>query len=328
MFDYDYHLEKLSLKYSESVPKDYDISKIQFTFDFIYLVFKRESSIEKAIEGVANEYGLKDDYLWDYLIENKYILNKVNENDILHQLKNYNTKSLKRILKKHVLKTSGKREQIERRIIENKLIGENYSLSSKSKIFYKNKRRRVNIFNKYLFDYYYFREFNEFYMDNYRKKEANIPIEFINQHINKSVKNKNHTRYVVNNHIMAGHFFEKENYREMLEHVLKIYCMNLNPVWKIDELNSHIGLDIDTYEELLFLKEKLSKNIIINTFYLVWDAFDFDRIIVSKYTAYRCLKDILNYKDYNKINKELHSHFYSNENLKIKKITQKTLFDF
>ena len=61
---------------------------------------------------------------------------------------------------------------------------------------------------------------------------------------------------------------------------------------------------------------------------MVWDSFNFDEIIVSKYDGYRCLKDILNFKDRYKINADLDKRFYSNENLKIKKITQKTLFDF
>ena len=40
------------------------------------------------------------------------------------------------------------------------------------------------------------------------------------------------------------------------------------------------------------------------------------------------LKDILNLKDFNKINSNLKEHFYNNKDLKIKKILQKTLFDF
>ena len=49
---------------------------------------------------------------------------------------------------------------------------------------------------------------------------------------------------------------------------------------------------------------------------------------MSKYEGYRILKDILNLKDYNKINHDLDSRFYENEDLKIKTIIQKTLFDF
>ena len=195
-------------------------------------------------------------------------------------------------------------------------------------MFYKNKKRRNRIYNQYLHDYYYFDEFNEFYMDNFRKKEENIPIEFINQHIAKSVEDKNHRTYIYNNHIMAMHFFSKENYRKMLEYVLKNYCMNLNPIWKIDNLSEHGGFPVETYDNLIFLQDKLSRNTVINTYYLVWDSFNFERIIVPKYDGYRCLKDILNLKDYHKIIDDLGRRFYSNEDLKIKRITQKTLFDF
>ena len=147
--------------------------------------------------------------------------------DISAQLNEYNTKTLKKILKSHGIKASGKREKIEKRIIDNKLIGNEYYLSSKSKVFYKNKKRRIRIFNQYLSNHYYFNEFNEFYMDNYRKKEANIPIEFINIHIRKAIDEKNHESYVLNNQVMAEHFFKKENNRKMLVHVLKNYCMNI-----------------------------------------------------------------------------------------------------
>ena len=328
MLDYIADFEKLSLKYSGDVPEDYDVSKIQYTFDFIYLVLKRSSTIGSALKGVANEYDLTEAYLKNYLIENKFILSNGDMEEFSKRLKSHNTKSLKKILKSHGLKTSGKRERIERRIFENNLLGDTYYLSSKSKIFYKNKKRRINIFNEYLADYYYFTEFNDFYMDNYRKKEAKIPVEFINLHINKSIEDKNHGNYLLNNHAMVEHFLKKEECRKMLEYVLKDFCMNLNPVWKTDELKEHIGIDIMTYESLIFLKEKLGKNIIINTFYLIWDSFDFDVIIVSKYDAYRCLKDILNFKDYNKINRKLTEKFYANDSLKIKRITQKTLFDF
>lgn len=328
MSDNNIYPEKYSLKYQNNVPENYNISKLQFTFNFIYLVLKRDASINEAIENVAKEYALSEEYLMDYLIENRYILNKVNMNSISKQLKKYNTKSLKKILKKHGIKTSGKRERIEKRILDNKLLGNNYYLSSKSKIFYRNKKRRIKIFNEYLSQYYYFDEYNEFYMDNFRKKEVNIPIEFINLHIDKSIEDKNHERFISNNEIMAKHFLEKGNYKKMLIHVLKNYSMDLNPIWKIDELKQHSGLDKGTYDYLLLLQKKLSKNIVINAYYPVWDSFDFDRIIVSKYDGYKYLKDILNFKDYNKINEALQNRFYLNDNLNIKKITQKTLFDF
>jgi hypothetical protein len=195
-------------------------------------------------------------------------------------------------------------------------------------VFYKNKRRRVNIFEEYLSDDYYFNEFNEFYMDNYRKKEANIPVEFIKLHINKAIEDKSHRNFIFNNHIMSEHYHTKENYRKMLEYVLKVYCMNLNPIWKLDQLKDHGGFSIETYNSLIMLQGALSRNIVINTYFLIWDSFDFEKIIVSKYDGYRYLKDILNHKDYRNIIKNLNNRFYENEDLKIKKITQKTLFDF
>lgn len=321
-------LEKFSLKYESGVPKDYDISEMEFTFDFIYLVFKRDSDIDRAIKGVANEYNLSENSLFHYLTENKYILDKNNRNEFSKQLKGYNTKSLKRILKKHGLKTSGKRSQIEQRIYENNILRTNYHLSSKSKIFYKNKKRRINIYNEYLYKHYYFNEFNEFYMDNFRKKEAKIPIEFIKMHIKKSILDKNHENYISNNQIMVEHLFLKKNYKLMLEHVLKCFCMNLNPIWKISNFNGHVGVTLDTYEDLMFLNEEIGKNRIISAYYAVWDSFNFEKIVVPKFEGYRILKDILNLKDYERINRNLDKKFYSNRDLKIKRITQKTLFDF
>lgn len=320
--------EKFSLIYNGNVPKDYDRSQLQYTFDFIYLVLKRDASIDGAIRGVANEYDLSEDYLKDYLVENKYILNRTNKNLINEQLKQYNTKALKKLLKKHGLKASGKRKRIEERIIESNLIGSEYYLSSKSRVFYKNKKRRIRIFNDCLSDYYYFNEFNDYYMDNYRKKEAKIPIEYIKKHIEKAIEDKNHKNYTYNTQVMIEHYHDKENYRRMLEYVLKNYCMNLNPIWRIDDLKNHGGFHISICNYLILLQEKLSKNIIISNYYLVWDSFNFDRIIVPKYEGYRILKDILHLKDYYKIIKDLNSRFYDNDDLKIKKITQKTLFDF
>lgn len=320
--------EKLSFKYSNGVPKGYDVSQIQYTFDFIDLVLKRDSSIDDAIKGVSNEYGLSENYLKDYLIENKYVLNKGNNEDISQKLKTYNTKTLKKMLKKHGLKASGKRKKIEERIIENNLFGNNYYLSSKSKVFHKNKKRRIRIFNKFLSQYYYFNEFNEYYMDNYRKKEEKIPIEFINQHLIKSIENKNHRLFTLNNQVLVELYYEKENNKKMLEHVLKNFCINLNPVWKIDDLKNHGGIPKRTYDYLILLNDKIGRNRIITAYFVVWDSFNFEKVIVSKYTGYRYLKDILNLKSIYKINEDLESKFYSNSNLKIKKIIQKTLFDF
>ena len=162
----DFNQEKLSIKYSGNVPHDYDISLVQVTFDFIYSVLKNENTIDNAIKDISKHYALSEEYLFDYFLENKFIIDKTNKNDFFELLKNYNTKSLKRMLKEHGLKTSGKREKIEKRIFDNNLIGNDYYISSKSKVFYKNKKRRIRIFNEYLSDYYYFIEFNEFYMDN------------------------------------------------------------------------------------------------------------------------------------------------------------------
>ena len=327
MFSDELSQEKFSLEYTDVVPKNYDVSEIQYTFDFISLVLKEDSTIEDAVREVCGKYDLSETDFRNYLIENKYILGNANADDFSKLLKKYNTKSLKKILKKNGLKTSGKREHIEKRIFENGLIGDSYHLSSKSKVFYKNKKRRITIFNAYLTNYY-FREFNEFYMDNYRKKEVNIPIEFINSHINKAIEDKSHRNYIFNTQIMAEHFYKKENYKEMLRYALRNYCMNLNPIWKIDELKNHSGLSRETYDQMLFLQKKLGKNRVISTYYVIWDSFVFENIIVSKYDGYRCLKDMLNLKDYERIVADLENRFYENEDLKIKKITQKTLFDF
>ena len=320
-------LEKFSLKYPNRVPHNYDKSEMQFTFDFIHLILKHDKSIDEAIGEVSKQYNLSNDYLNDYLIENKYLINKTRKNEFIEELKKYNTKTLKKILKKNNLKTSGKREQIVNRLFKNNLLG-NYQLSSKSKLFYKNKKRRINIFNDYLAENYYFREFNDFYMNNYRKKKDKIPIEFIKQHIIKSLEDKDHINYIISNQIMANHYRIKENYNKMLEYVLRNYCMDLNPIWKIDYLKGHVGISFKTYDDLIFLKTKLSKNAIINRYYLVWDSYDFDRIIVSKFEGYRYLKDILNMKDFTRLNDNLDKDFYANDDLKIKTIIQKTLFDF
>lgn len=320
--------DKISLKYSGNVPEGYDTSEIRFTYDFIYLVYKRDASIDGAIRGVANEYGLSEEYLNDFLIENKYILNKKNKNEFSRMIKQYNTKSLKKILKQYGFKTSGKRDKIEKRIFDNDILGNKYSLSSKSRIFYKNKKRRIRIYEEYLEKYYYFDEFNEFYMDNFRKKEDKIPVEFINEYITKAVEDEDHRMYTINNLVIADVYDKKDKPKKMLEHVLKNYCIDLNPVWKTDDLSQHGGLAIETYYNLMYLKDELDKNRIISAFFPIWDSFNFEKIIVSKYIGYRYLKDILNYKDYHKILYDLDEKYYSNDELKIKKITQKTLFDF
>lgn len=320
--------DKFSLKYREEVPEGYDISEMQFTFDFIYLVFKCDSDIDSAIKRVSGEYDLSESYLKKFLIENKFILNKINKIEFSKRLKKYNTKSLKKILKKHNLKTSGKRSQIEQRIFRNNLLGDDYHLSSKSRVFYKNKKRRMDIFADYLTDYYYFNEFNDFYMQNYRKKRAKIPVEYIKRHIDKATDDRDHERFISNTQIMADHFLIRDNYKEMLEHVLKIFCMNLNPVWKIDDLKNHVAISRNTHDNLNLLEEKIGKNRIISAYYVIWDSFNFEKIIVPKYEGYRCLKDMLNQKDYLRINQKLDEKFYGNLDLKIKKITQKTLFDF
>ena len=321
--------EKFSLKYYYGhIPKDYDLSEMMFTFDFIYLVYKKEATIDHAIGDVAVKYGLSESYLKDCHISNNYILNKRNKNQISNSLSGYNTKALKKILKKHGLKTSGKRERIEERILENNLLGNEYYISYKSKIFYKNKKRRVNIFNEYLCDYYFFDEFNEYYMDNFRKKKDKIPTDYVNHHIKKAIEDKNHRNYCFNVRIMAEIYDSYGNYKKMLENVLRIYCVNLNPIWKIDDLSDHGGFNIEIYSLLQYLNERIGRNRIISAYSAIWDSFNFELIIVSKYVGYRYLKDILNFKSYDRIIQDLKEKYYSNENLKIKTIVQKTLFDF
>lgn len=320
--------EKLSLKYSNNVPEGYDVSQIQYTYDFIYLVYKRDASIKGALRGVANEYGLSEDFLMNYLVKNKYLLSKSSPDEISAQLRSYNTKALKKILKKHGLKTSGKREKIEERLIEMGLFGNDYYLSYNSKRFYENKKRRIRIFENFLFDYYYFCEFNEYYMNNFQKKEDKIPVEFIKQHINKAIEDENHRMFTLNNQVMVEVFYNQKKCKRMLEYVLKNFCINLNPVWKADDLSGHGGIAEETYGNLMYLRSKIGKNRIISAYFVVWDSFNFEKFIVSKYTGYRCLKDLLNFKDYRKILSDLDEKYYSNTDLKIKTITQKTLFDF
>ena len=110
--------ERYSLKYQNDVPENYNISKLQFTFDFIYLILKRNASINEAVDNVSKKYAISEEYLMDYLIENRYILNNANMNSISMQLKKYNTKSLKKILKKHGIKIicENQKDRIEKLI--------------------------------------------------------------------------------------------------------------------------------------------------------------------------------------------------------------------
>lgn len=326
MFDLDLD-EKISFRYSH-MPEGYDVSEIEYTFDFINLVFKEDVFIDDALKRVSSKYDLPVNDLRKYLIDNKYILTKTDKDEFSNQIKKYTTKALKKILKQNGLRKSGKRRTLEKRIFENNLLGNDYYLSSKSKIFYKNKKRRIRIYNGFLKDYYFFREFNDYYMNNYRKKEEKIPIEFVKQFINNAFDEKNHRNFVLNNQVMIEIFTKKERYKKMMEYALRNFCININPAWKIEDLKNHEGIPKVTYDDLLFLKEKLGKNRIISMYYVVWDSFTFDEIIVSKYVGYKYLKDILNLKDFDKINGDLVNKFYSNDDLKIKKITQKTLFDF
>ena len=321
MFDY----KKISLTDNKS---EYDISNMQFTFDFIYLVLKHNIDVDSAIKGIANEYDHSESFFHDYFKKNIYIINRTNRYEFSKQIKNYSTKTLRKLLKNHGLDTSGRRKKLEKRIFDKRIFDYDYYLSSKSKLFYKNKKRRFRIFENELSDYYYFDEFNDFYMNNFRKKESKIPIEFIKQHINKAIEDKNHENYILNNQVMVRHYCKNKNYKKMLRHVLKNFCMNLNPIWKIGNLKNHDGLNRDTYADLLFLQNELSRNIIISAYYSVWDSFNFDKIIITKYEGYKYLKLILNLNNYSAINLDLNNRFYSNDDLKIKKVTQKTLFDY
>ena len=73
----------------------------------------------------------------------------------------------------------------------------------------------------------------------------------------QAVEEKNHKSFISNNRIMSEHFFKKENFRQMLEYVLKVFCMNINPIWKIDDLKEHVGVYMDVYNDLGLLKEEL-----------------------------------------------------------------------
>ena len=320
--------KKFSINYPDgNVPDNYDISEMQFTFDFIYLVYKHNLSIDNAIYEVAFKYTIPSDDLKNYLVENNYILSKTTRSEYLNQIKKYNTKSLKKILKANGLKNSGKREKIEERIIEHKLIDRDFVLSYKSKLFYKNKKRRMSIFDEFFKDYYFFDEFNDYYMDNFRKKKNKIPIDYVNCHIEKAINDKNHRNYILNLQILSEIYYRYEHHKNMLECVLKMYCVNINPVWEFDDLSEH-GFAIEIYDLLQYLEEVMGKNRIISAYFAVWDSFNFESFIMSKYTGYVYLKDILNHKDYHTILQDLCTKFYWNDDVKVKKVIQKTLFDF
>lgn len=117
MFDLDLD-EKISFKYADNVPEGYDVSEIQYTFDFIDLVFKEDVDIEGSIERVAKKYNLDKFEFKKYLIDNKYILTKIDKREFSNEIKKYTTKHLKRILKSNGLRKSGKRHNLEKRILE------------------------------------------------------------------------------------------------------------------------------------------------------------------------------------------------------------------
>ncbi len=332
--------EKQSYKYSinnivekkEEYGEDYLISlAICYVIDNLNI-----RNYEEIFDLAANYYGIYYLDLRQIMDDKGYITYDVLESNWFEEAHEFNVSELKNILLKNNIKQSGNKDDLINRIKSNislKTIKSKVPKITELGFDFKKDSYPVLFHDDYLNNYVY-EEFAMIYNNSKKTSINDITIDFLEQHVNKAIKSKNHDQLVDSLSFQSYLHSQNNDIEELLRTELKIFFVNINMLF-VDEVyyDYYEALNEDNYKLLKKLMHNYDFEEMVFILNLIHDSFDEKDLNISMDETVEILNR-MNREGYTSLNRRIRYNHYpsksyvENSSSKRKKLKITSLDDF
>lgn len=273
--------EKLSYKHSLNnvqEKKDEFNEEYLLTLAICYVIDNLNIRNHYEIFDVAvNKYNLSNHNLRKIMGRKGYITYAVEESTWFEEAQQFSVSELKEILLKHNIKQSGNKNDLIERIQLNVSLDKVKSKVPKitsSGYQFKNDSLPMLYHNEYLKNYVY-EEFENFYNDSKKTSIDEISIDFLDKHIQKAVKSKNHNQLIDSLRLQSMFYSNTRDLEEVLRIELKIFLINLNMLYVDDVYYDYYeAIDETTFKNLKKLMYEYDFDEMLFILGLIYREFD------------------------------------------------------
>lgn len=259
--------------------------------------------------------GISTENFKKYLFEDGFISYDINDDTLDYFLNTLTVPELKGILKSNDFKSSGRKQELMKRIIENDI-----KLNDKSKfILFTKKSKEFSDEWGWLIEYaFIFREFDlqdffsyQFEKDGSLKDKA---IDYFNKHMEYAMSSHDFD-YMLDCLRAKSWIYKYHNDCDSyLDFQMKLFNALINPFILIGlDYKSHYKIDSDYFKEFKKLPKYFDKEMIMESFDENWNFLNQKSDVVSKSDARIVLEKILNQERNDNLNKYLRENIFNNE---------------
>ena len=273
----------------------------------------------------------------EYLFDDEFISYEVNEETADYYFNKLTIPELKNILKNHNLKTSGKKQDLIDRIINNNELKLS-KFKSEEILFTK---KGLECLDEYYWIIDYRQILNKFYLQDFFSyqfgKEGeikDISIDYLDEHLQIALNDLDFD-YILDCLCAKSDIYKLyEDLDNYLEYQMKIFSLIINPSILSDfYISQGYKLKKEHLKEVYLLKKNFDENTILNSFEENWNFLNQKRFIIKKDDAKEILLQILSNENREKLIKHIYTDFFkTHDNPKVFKpkdnSNQKTLDNY
>lgn len=259
--------------------------------------------------------GISTEDFKKYLFENGFISYEINDDTAEYFLNTLTVPELKGVLKSNGFKSSGRKQELVERIIENDI-----KLNDKSKsILFTKKSRKFRDEWEWLIEYsLIFQKFDlqDFFSYQF-EKEGSIEdkaIDYFSEHMDYAMR-KHDFEYVLDC-LRAKSWIYKyhKDCEGYLDFQMKLFSALINPFILIGrDYKSHYKINSDYFIEFKKLTKLFNEEVILESFDENWNFLNQKSDVVSKSDARIVLEKILNQERNDNLNKYLKENIFNNK---------------
>lgn len=279
-------------------------------YDFIR-IFEDNKNIELTDTIIEIDYYFKKGYLKDLILEKKYIINNIENEEFEEYIYSLKVNELKDILKENNLVLTGNKNDLIKRILEHVSPSEiktgEYHVSNAGYDFIRN-NSQIDFYNNILKNFYYY-EFNEYLKNNNYSTMTETATQFLNEHLTLSIERRDFDAY--NDSISSLAFIHKlnHNWNESLYYEIKKFIIRLNPIF-LDEnyYNYYQPIEKNNLENLKMLLSKSNFNL-KNEFVKVWNDMEIKEFIIPFNASFNILDKVISGEDKDYMNDKIRERY-------------------
>ncbi len=268
--------------------------------------------VDDVVFGIGMDNKIEPNSLKTELIDDGYLVEGLNRDDLKSKYENYNPKQLKKILKKHKLKRSGSKEELIERLAENipedEIPFDTYKLTPKAHELLEDEERLlfIELLTRYIYE-----EFKEYYPEG--DFFTNV-FDFLEKHRSLAIEREDHFAFVDSCVFNAGVLMYTDDYSKALYWIIARFIFGINYIFLDSKYYpTYAPIDSDSCDILHTIGKECTMKDVKNTFDKVYEELDFEYKVPKEITR-QIVENVVNDVEINNILYDLGKYYMEHSN--------------